>query len=279
MHKYLYCILSSLLLIACTEDYNILNNDQPQMIVEGWIESGDYPVVILTRSLPVKNPEQIENLDDYIIKWAKVIVSNETDSVVLTGKYDESYFPPYIYTTGHLKGEIGKKYTLKVKYRDFQATATTTIPAVPSNCSLKIKKCNNSDSLYQISAEFVDNPNEKNYYQFFTRIATRTKQYQASYLGTIDDVVLKGNVGVPVYRGRQIQQRKYIPYFMKDEIVHVKFAQIDEISFKIWDSYTKTLSLSSNMFLSTSSNMETNIEGGFGYWCGYGAITYTIIIR
>lgn len=279
MFKIVYFLISVLLIISCSKDSILSNDDTSQLIVEGWIESGNHPIVILTRSIEVyKEPIHRDNLNDYLIKWATVTVSNGTDSVILTGKYDEGYFPPYIYTTGHLIGEAGKTYKLSVKYRDYYATATTSIPEVPYECKYVVKKCDGSESLYKIEAIITDNPKEKNYYQFFTRIGTKTKQFNASYLGSIDDMELKENTLVPVYRGRKWQLQKYSPYYLGDEIVHIKFAQIDETSFRIWDSLTKNISLSDNMFLSTNSNMVSNIVGGLGYWCGYGAITKTIFV-
>ena len=257
------------------------NVETSKLVVEGWIEAGGFPVVILTRSLPVSTHfQKTDNLSDYFLRWATVTVSDGKDSVILTGKFDNGYFPPFIYTTSHMRGEAGKQYTLTVKYRDYYASATTTIPNIPTSCSYRVEKCVDSDTLYQIIATIKDNPSEKNYYQFFTRSGTKGKQYMASYLGSINDVVLNSDrTEFPVYRCHQLTFDEYIPYYMKDDTVSVKFTQVDSTSFRIWDSYIKTLSLSSNMFLTTSTDMETNIIGGYGYWCGYGAITSHIIIR
>lgn len=269
-----------LLQIGCSDDSERMEIDTSNLIVEGWIEEGGFPVVILSRSLPVSTEyRNVDSLSDYIVRWAKVTISDGYDSVVLTGKYDKGYFPPYIYTTSRMRGESGKTYYLTAEFRDMRATAKTTIPAIPDNCFFRVERCVDSDTLFQIRALFKDNPIEKNYYQFFTRVGTNTKQYQASYLGSIDDEVLKGETNLPVYRGHQLWNKDYTPYFLKDDTVSVKFSQVDEVSFRIWDSYIKMQSLSSNMFLSTSSDIESNIIGGYGYWCGYGTITDYIVIR
>lgn len=280
MKKYLFFLIIAFTFAACNEDLDMEGDNASCLVVEGWIEDGGFPVVMLTRSLPVTTEYQsMDDLSDYMLRWARVTVSNGEDSVVLTGKYDRGYFPPFIYTTSRMRGEAGKEYTLTVEYRDYYATSTTCIPAVPDACTFKVEPCTDSDTLFQIKATFSDNPAEKNYYQFFTRVGTSTKQYQASYLGTIDDAVLNTITEMPVYRGHQLKTDKYTPYYTLHDTVSVKFAHIDETSFHIWDSYTKTLSLSGNMFLSTSTDMASNIVGGYGYWCGYGAITSHIIIR
>ncbi len=279
MLKYFICLLSMVLIVACNDDFN-LPREQSKLVVEGWIEDGGFPVVMLTRSLPVSTEYQnMEDLNNYVLRWAKVTVSNGTDSVILTGKYDKGYFPPFIYTTSRMRGEVGKTYTLTIDYRDYYATATTTIPSTPDNCIFKIRPCEDSDTLFQVTASFKDNPMEKDYYQIFTRVGTKMKQYQASYLGTIDDAVLNGETEIPVYRELQLNLHNNTPYFLLDDTVSVKFAHIDEPSFRFWNSYTKMLILSSNMFLSTSSDIEGNVIGGYGYWCGYGAFTNHIVVR
>ena len=274
-------LLACLLLqIGCTDDSDRLETEASKLIVEGWIEDGGFPVVLLSRSLPISTDYQnVDSLSDYVLRWARVVVSNGSDSAVLTGKFDEGYFPPYIYTTSRIRGEAGKTYYLTVEYRDLRATSTTTIPATPTDCSFRVERCTDSDTMFQIRARFTDNPTEKNYYQLFTRVGTDTKQYQASYLGSIDDEVLKGETDLAVYRGHQLRDSIYTPYFLLDDTVSVKFAQVDDVSFRIWDSYVKMQSLSSNLFFSTSSDIESNIIGGYGYWCGYATITDHIVIR
>jgi hypothetical protein len=61
-------------------------------------------------------------------------------------------------------------------------------------------------------------------------------------------------------------------------VVAVKFAQVDETSYRFWDAYTKSQSLNTNMFLATTTSLPSNITGGKGYWCGYGAVTQYLII-
>jgi hypothetical protein len=280
MKKYLVFLTSMLILTACNDDFELQGEESSKLVVEGWIEDGGFPIVMLTRSLPVSTEyRNIDDLSDYILRWAKVTVSDGTDSVVLTGKYDEGYLPPYIYTTSRLRGKAGRQYSLTVEYKNYHATSKTTIPHVPTYCAFSVERTKGSDTLFQIKAKFKDNPTEKNYYQFFTRVGTKSKQYLASYLGTLDDNVLNNETEIPIYRGHQLQLDQYTPYFALTDTVSVKFAHIDETSFRIWDSYIKILSLSSNMFLSTSTDIETNINGGYGYWCGYGTITNYIVIQ
>lgn len=112
-----------------------------------------------------------------------------------------------------------------------------------------------------------------------TKTGSASKQYAASYLGCIDDAVLDGPADIPVYRPHLMTGGKYTPYFSVNDTVYVKFAQIDRASFRFWNEYIKSQSLANNMFLSTSSNLPSNITGGLGYWCGYGSAEGMFIIR
>ena len=77
------------MLAACDSDYGI-TLQQPALVVEGWIEDGGFPVVILSQTIPVsKGSQNMNDLIDYVIRWAKVTVSDGTDSVALIGKYDD----------------------------------------------------------------------------------------------------------------------------------------------------------------------------------------------
>ncbi len=278
MHRFSF-LLIIILLIACDSQLDFDSNRSSEIVVEGWIEDGGFPVVILTTTLPVSKDNQEVNLSDHLLRWATVTVSDGTDSVILTGKYDAHYYPPFIYTTGRMRGIAGKRYTLDVTYDDYHATSATSIPSRPQACTFRIERCTDSDSLYQIKARLSDNPATKDYYQFFTRVGSSTLQYQAAYLGTLDDATLDTVSELPVYQGHKLGVRKYSPYYTVDDTVSVKLSHIDYTSFQVWDSYLKSLSLSGNMFLSTANNMHTNIQGGYGYWCGLNSITAHLIIR
>lgn len=273
-----FIVFLATMLTSCDEDH--LAVTQPQLVVEGWIEDGGYPVVIVTSSIPISEEYMpAETLSDYIVRWATVTVYCGEDSAVLTGKYDKGYFPPYIYTTSRMKGEQGKNYSLKVEYKDMVATATTTIPPRPDVMRFRLEKCEDSDTMYQVKVVFTDNKEEKNYYQLFSKVGAENKQYLASYLGSIDDDVLGDTTEVAVYRGHEmLSTMDYTPYFRPNDTISVKLSQIDEASFHFWDDYIKILSLSSNPFMAPQRSIRYNIVNGFGYWCGMNSVKDYFVI-
>ena len=273
-----FIVFVAAMLTSCDEDH--LAVTQPQLVVEGWIEDGGYPVVIVTSSIPISEEYMpAETLSDYIVRWATVTVYCGEDSAVLTGKYDKGYFPPYIYTTSRMKGEQGKNYSLKVEYKDMVATATTTIPPRPDVMRFRLEKCEDSDTMYQVKAVFTDNKEEKNYYQLFSKVGAENKQYLASYLGSIDDDVLGDTTEVAVYRGHEVlSTMEYTPYFRPNDTISVKLSQIDEASFHFWDDYIKILSLSHNPFMAPQRSIRYNIVNGSGYWCGMNSVKDYFVI-
>lgn len=255
---------------------------EPQIVVEGWIESGDFPCVCLSQTKTLDMPLDSAAIFDVAIRWAKVTVSDGTNSEILTGRMDKRYVPPFVYTGSYLRGEPGKQYTLKVEYSGRTVTATTSIPEPVSLDDITVSKCDDSDTLYQIKAYFQDNPTEKNYYKFFTQVIPTDKRYFSAFLGTFDDTVFpqSGQAEVEVYRGfRFTDLRKYTPFYKEQDTVSVKFTQLDREGFLFWSSYENEVTNGKNPIFPSSSNLKSNITGGLGIWCGYGVSTYLVPIK
>lgn len=279
MRKLLF-VSSCLLLFglqSCAPDY--FEDKRSELVVEGWIEDNRPPVVILSKTLTLSDKYQsLTDLKDYIVTWAKVSVSDGVDTVVLTGKYDPEYFPPYVYTTGRMFGRVGATYTLMVEYEDIYATAETRILPSPVMDNMRVVRSEDSDSLYQIEITMRDESPEKDYYQVFTKTGTSSKQFFASYLGYFtDDVIIDGTF-IPVFRGKSAMDEDYTPYFKENDSVSVKIAHIDNGAYEFWSTYSKNVNMPSSMFLTAISRVPSNISGALGYWCGMGSLRKNIVI-
>lgn len=251
----------------------------PQIVVEGWIENGASPVVMLTTNVSVSNDRQsIDSLGQHIIRWAKVSVSDGDEEVILTGKVDKNHFPPYIYTSYKIKGEIGKKYELKVEYSGRTVTASTTVP--PPVSLEYVEPVHKSDSLYYLRAGFRDDPGRKDYYKFFIKVRGRDTYYKSSFLGLIDDAVLaEGDVtDVNVMGGYGLPQENTGLYFCEGDTVDVRISTMDHASYCFWSDFDEITSLSTNPFFPSTGKVRSNIKGGLGYWAGYGSTYHTVPI-
>lgn len=77
MKRHILLILSTLaitfLLSKCDDNY--FADSRSSIIVEGWIEDGEFPVVFLTKSLPVSEKDTpIDDLSAYLIKIGRAHV-------------------------------------------------------------------------------------------------------------------------------------------------------------------------------------------------------------
>lgn len=261
-------MLSLLLLSGCTKD--VMQEDKPVLVVEGWIDAGGYPVVMLSTSVLVFDDQYIDDLNDHVIRWAKVTVSDGEQEVVLTGKADKRYMPSYIYTTGKLKGESGKTYRLTVSFEDYYAEAETTIPEPVEVDSFWMQQVEGKEE-YQLMANLKNLVHEKGYYKFFVKVHDEDDILLPSFLGTINGEMLTGESNISVLQPYKLEMDKYTPYFALFDEVSVKFAQMDSVTYEFW-KVNDELQILNPMY----SNLRTNIRGGIGYWAGYGATVYHV---
>ena len=278
LHAIFFTIALATTACANQEDVDI---DLRSLVIEGWIDDGGFPVVIVTHNLPVTNKFiSIDSLSSYLVRWATVSVSDGLDTVYLTGMANKRYFPPFIYTTGKMRGKAGNTYKLTVEYNGMIACAETTIPAThPVIDSLWVSKSADADTLHQLFVTLKGDKQSHNYYQIFTRNGTYDAQFLPSHLGTIDNAYIPEGSIIPVYKARKFRENNYSPYFTINDTISLKVAVVDKTSYDFWDDYCKMLNLSGNLFLAQSNDLRSNIVGGYGYWCGYNADVKYIAIK
>lgn len=275
-----YCLLPLIVFTSCHDEFQ---NSREEIIVEGWIESGEAPIVLLSKTFTVTTKDEVSEDESIVLPWGKVTVSDGTKSVILTGDYDERYFPPYIYSTSRakIKGEPGRTYYLTVEYGSRILTAQTTIPEVDSLEALTVTPCVDVDSMYQITAHYDDNPTTKDYYLFLVRISNQETRYYPAFLGLQDDNQLALHNRQIVQPGIHLlteENNRYRPYYHENDTVQIKLAKIDATTYDIHKAYSEMVALSSNPIFASDISMPTNIKDGLGFWCGYAVAKYNITI-
>ena len=176
-----------------------------ELVVEGWIDSGQYPVVKLTRTVSVGSEYQsTDNLEDCVEQWARVTVSDGGREVTLIGHRDDSHFPPYVYTTSDMLGVPGRTYTLTVDCLDgTHAEAQTTIPQPAAIDSFAIERVSVADTLRQVYAYVRDDGTKDGGYKLFTYVYGEEKGFMSAYLGISAADRLPDGRRMAVSRGRQ----------------------------------------------------------------------------
>lgn len=274
-----WTVMTVALATGCNRDVG--PSDPTGIVVEGWIDSGRFPVVILTRPIVVTYEYQdLDQLENYLVRWARVAVSDGEREVVLTGHKDRFYYPPYIYTTTEMRGEPGKTYRLTVDCTDgTHAEAVTTIPQPATIDSFRIAGTAASDTLRQLYAYIHDPHTEQCQYKLFTHVDRTPYGYMSAYLGLTRTDLLQPNGEIGVNQGRLNQAKEFTPYFTTGSSVTVKLARIDDTAYRYWRAFEDMADLSRNPLFPVTTNLNGNVKGGLGFWFGYGATYYHVTIK
>lgn len=268
MRKFLLIALS-LLLAGCT-----VEKIDEHLVVDGWIEDGGYPVVILTSSVAVvEGTLDYEQLSDHVLRWATVTLSDGEQTVPLTGMMDERYFPPYIYTTSSMKGQAGKSYTLNIKYGKTEASAVTTVPA-PQTLT-KIEPLESKDGAL-ITVGFT--PQEGSYYGFFTKREGKDSTYLMSTYSLVEGSAIPADYESTIFRGFDVMGPGFAWNFEHGDHVSVRFSTMDAVSYNYWKGLFDEWVFSRNPFFPVRATPASNVVGGYGCWAGYGSTFYEIDI-
>lgn len=269
-----YLLLAfALLLIGCSgDDTGIEKSIESKIVVEGWIEEGDFANVLLSSSIPVSDVIDSTNVLNHVIRSAKITISDGETSEVLKVKNDKNRIPPFVYFGNILKGVAGKEYTLKIEYLNRVVEAVTTIPkSVPLKSAEYIKK-NPADTTGYIFVKFDDPVNEKNYYQIATKITEEEPIFVPSFYGNLDDRNFSSpSISVQINRGVLLfPKTKFTPYFADGDIIQVKLRTQTKEALDFWNSWQNEIVNSRNPIYPSNTSLKSNIKGGIGIWAGYG---------
>lgn len=285
-YKILWFVVPVVLLLeACSREIDIeLGSYEKKVVIEAYIERGAYPTCVLSYNqdyfgeidLSMMDFSQLESI---FIQKDTVIVSDgvvfdtlkfEIDPLILQGK---TVWPPARYIGSKIKGEEGKSYQLEVLHEGQRYTATTSIQQHYRVDTLWFELLPGNDTLGSIYTVITDNPNETNYYRYFTKRMGRDYYYTPGSMSIWDDRFFNGQeFEFVLWRGRSIEQDygssdPEAGYFKVGDTVSIKSSMMDHDSFWFWQTLGDQKTLS-------------NIKGGaLGVWCGYGTAYDTIVCK
>lgn len=272
---YLLCLTVFLQLLgSCTPQVDYTDMKQT-MVVEGCIENGEAPLVILSQVLPIGVEIKGEDFWNFPIRWARVSITVDGREYILTGRPDHRYLFDYIYTTNELKGEVGKMYRLNVVYEGRNLSAETTIaPPVPFT-DIQVERTAYSDTLVQLTGLVADPGQQQNFYLLKVREDEEQDVFRTCMLGVFSDRVSRDSLlRVPVYRSVKISHINGAPHktmlFSIHQQIDLKLCHVDEGVFRFWDAYMNMIINASNPFYPSFTNLPGNVSGGLGVWYGAG---------
>ena len=274
--------ISGILIFLCSL-YSCVREevDHTKMVVEGWIDAGKHPIVMLhtSYSLSLSEPDSttlLDVLEQHMVLFGKVVIFDGEDSVILTGRVDTNYLPPYIYTTTKMQGEVGKSYSLHATYKSFSAKSKTIIQEKAIFDSIRTDINNQKVHVIGYANQLeIGEP-----YIIMAR-TTKDKQYKICPMGAFraSQKQLKMTINNPInFTGEGMILQTLFPQTDSVDIA-IKFAKVGEAEYQFWDSYIAQNLTQGLFFVETHSNIISNIQDGNGYWCGMGASEYTISLE
>ena len=265
-YTYIYCILliSIGLISGCQKDVSVkLPNYDEKIVVDGKIETGLPPLIILSTTKDIfSNNSQDALFGDYISD-ALIIISDGTISdtleTICSDEIPKEFqdigyalfgIPPSLMSKYHICaystlnpaffGQTGKSYSVEIQYKGKKYSASTSI-VEPTFLDSVYWKPEKKNDMYGVSFEFYyENPRT-------FRDSTIPEELRGLY--------------------------------KKNDTVIVKFSSIDKSTYNFLQKKFLQVNNGTNPF-SIPINIPANISGGaLGYFGGYATTYYTLICK
>lgn len=274
--KRLALILLLAIPISCDKGY-LESERLDQLVVEGWIESGHAPVVLISETMPVSSdPRPISEVTEHILRYAEVFIDYKGTREYLTARLTNRYSVQNYFTSPTLRGEPGVTYTLHVKWRDYEASAVCTIPEpVPIDDIWFEKELN--DTSYVAKIRFRNDPAKGIFYQSFRRIGNIKNNFTSVNFTSLDGSLMGTEITEKFMRPELKIEVKDV-YFHPGDTVAIKLATTERPVYEFWTSYANSVNSGGNI-LSAPINLKGNVHGAIGYWAGYGIDIREIILK
>jgi hypothetical protein len=295
-------------LFSCEKEIDItLPEAERKLVVEGNIEQGQPPFVMLTKTQGYFDPTDLESLQNSFIHGAIVTVSNGTNTVQLqelcTSQLPDSLKPAVaeligvplesillfdfcLYSTldQSIYGEIGKTYALSIQAEGKNLSATTSIPIpVPMN-RYWYKDQPGFTNFGYLWFELADPAPIGNSYRIYTQRKGKDSRFIPAGSGSVfEDRLFNGlTFDAFMFRGQEPNSNQpddvaeTSVYFEQGDTIYVKFCSIDQPHYQFLESF-ETAAFSNGNPFAAPATIKSNINGGLGVWGGYAATFDTLI--
>ena len=306
-------LVAVLTLIACEKEITVdLPRTDPKIVVEGTIETGRPPLVLLTRTQNYFDPTSIESIAGSYISDAVVTIYDGNNTITLdricSSSIPDDQLEAVAAAVGidvnllrqanicawtkldnTLLGQEGRTYRLDVQAEGNTLTSTTTIPGAVALDSLWFKLAQNNpgdDTLGFLWGTLSDPDTIGNAYRWFAQRINRDadgvpkdSRFLAPSFSAFEDRYVNGltfdfsyNRGSEPFGGDDPEAG----YYKVGDTVVVKFASMGTAEYRFYNSFANNVATQGDVF-SNPANVRSNIEGGLGIWAGLGVRLDTVI--
>ncbi|MDB5246548.1 MAG: hypothetical protein JWQ40_942 [Segetibacter sp.] len=277
--------------MACEKSITIQPETQKSLlVVDGTIENGEAPYIILSNSLNYFSAINPQILVSSLVSNAKVTLSDGARTVQLKeysqriGGFNLVYYShDTTTTTGMMTGTEGGSYTLNIDYNSSSYSAVTHIPVVAKTVdSLWWKPApqNRDTTLVVLMAKLNDPKGYGNYIRYYTRV--NSSNFLPGFNSVFDDQVVDGMVyDTQVDRGFQrdgITNDEEYGFFKRGDTITTKLANIDKATFDFWRTLEFSYQSVGNPFANPTKVLGNVGNGALGAFCGYGVQYNTLIV-
>lgn len=294
--KYWVCLFFiSIGLVSCEKDISFdIENQPPKLVVDGQIEQGEPPLIVLTNSVNFFKTLSPQAAANSFVRNAVVTISNGSKTHTLK-EYAQSIgggINFYFYSndvTNPLTsfiGENGKTYTLTIQTGGQTYTAKTLLPIHARTMdSLWWKKAPFKEDTTRafVFGRFSDPVGLGNYVRYFTK--TNNANFLPGENSSFDDQIIDGKTyDVQVDPGIDrnappIDKPNERGSFKMGDTITIKHCNIDQASYNFWNTLDFAYGSIGNPFSAPNKVLGNISNGGLGIFCGYSVQTRTIILR
>ncbi|MEN9370826.1 MAG: hypothetical protein RI952_1691 [Bacteroidota bacterium] len=296
MKQFLYLIIIAFVFASCEENISLdLPREDPRVVVDGYVETGLPPYIILSRSSSYFDPINPGALNSFAESGAFVTINDGVNTVqlieldtVVNGISLKGFYAALDSVTKlpTMFGEEGKTYQLTIITKDNQQLSSTAKlqPHIALD-STWFKVQENLDSLGLAWAHLTDPDTIGNYYRWMAKRITKDDLFLAPIGSAFEDKFINGQSFVfNAFRGQIPNSTKpddikeEAGLFKKGDTIIVKFCAVDRGTFEFWRDAETQISNNGSPF-AVPSNIKSNITGGLGVFATYSPAYDTIIAQ
>lgn len=312
IQRIIYITLLGLILASCTKEVEIdIPGYEEKIVIDGRIETGQPPFVLLSTSKEVYAPTDVDAFLNGFISGATVTVSDGTNTVVLT-EVCSGNLPPgteelaaqvlgipadqlqnydicaYVGLDQAIWGQVGKTYTLTVEYDGKSYTAETTI-LPPTLLTETYWKPEGDLVNHGFSwAKLADPAGQYDAYFWEANIIgnaagdTTDTGFTPTFNPVFDDEFFDGLEFDFAYENPHadsgVPDSTRFLYAQGDTVV-IKLSKLDKTVYEYYSKKYMQLQTAGNPF-ATPTNIPTNLSGGaLGVWAGFSPYLDTLVCQ
>jgi hypothetical protein len=301
MKKYGFFILL-LLFASCEKTLNLsLNSSSNKMVVEGVIERGQVPYVVLSNSMGFFSRIDLNSLQ--YIKGAVVTITDLNTSKSITLReysidttigqetFSFTLYGPDITDTEamNFKGQEEHFYKLHITSAMGESEAITKVPTVVNIDSFWLEPVpGDEDKFKLLKGRYADPDTFGNslHYQTQNKKYKKTGEPEIFYdpfVVAYDDAVINGTT-FPITFDLGFNRNHTYPdgegfnqgYLRKGDTVTLKYSSIDRAVYRFYEGLDQSRNSVGNPF-ATPLKIQGNVSNALGVWAGFGTQYFTII--